>query len=115
MNVTSSGIINGIIQPQYGGRGTQFNENHIPTFSLPFKVENVPEKTVSLAIVLEDKDAYPVTSGFAWIHWLAANITRFEIRIMKVRPQRILCREEIVGQAYRVVSSLLNYLLTMAV
>ena len=80
MNVTSSGIINGIIQLQYGGRGTQFNENHIPTFSLPFKVENVPEKTVSLAIVLEDKDAYPVTSGFAWIHWLAANITRFEIR-----------------------------------
>ena len=80
MNVTSSGIINGIIQPQYGGRGTQFNENHIPTFSLPFKVENVPEKTVSLAIVLEDKDAYPVTSGFTWIHWLAANITRFEIR-----------------------------------
>lgn len=80
MNVTSSGIINGIIQPQYGGRGTQFNENHIPTFSLPFKVENVPEKTVSLAIVLEDKDAYPVTSGFAWIHWLAANITCFEIR-----------------------------------
>ena len=23
---------------------------------------------------------YPVTGGFAWIHWLAANITRFEIR-----------------------------------
>ena len=29
--------------------------------------------------ILEDKDAYPVTGGFAWIHWLAANITRFEI------------------------------------
>lgn len=29
---------------------------------------------------LEDKDAYPVTGGFAWIHWLAANITRFEIK-----------------------------------
>ena len=80
MNVTSSGIINGIIQPRYGGRGTQFNENHIPTFSLPFKVENAPEKTVSLAIVLEDKDAYPVTGGFTWIHWLAANIARFEIK-----------------------------------
>ena len=80
MNVTSSGIINGIIQPQYGERGTQFNENHIPTFSLPFKVENAPEETISLSIVLEDKDAYPVTGGFAWIHWLAANITRFEIK-----------------------------------
>ena len=30
--------------------------------------------------ILEDKDAYPVTGGFAWIHWLAANITRFEIK-----------------------------------
>lgn len=80
MNVTSSGIINGIIQPQYGGRGTQFNENNIPTYSLPFKIANAPEKTVSFAIVLEDKDAYPVTGGFSWIHWLAANITRFEIK-----------------------------------
>ena len=77
MNVTSSGIIDGVIQPQYGGHGTQFNENRIPTFSLPFKVENPPEKTVSLAIVLEDKDAYPVTGGFAWIHWLGGKINPF--------------------------------------
>lgn len=80
MNVTSSGIKNGMIEPQYGKRGTQFNENHIPTFSLPFRVENAPKETVSLAIVLEDKDAYPVTGGFVWIHWLAANITRFDIK-----------------------------------
>ena len=80
MNVTSSGIINGIIQPQYGGHGTQFNENGIPTYSLPFTVEEAPKGTVSVAIVLEDKDAYPVTGGFAWIHWLAANITRFEVK-----------------------------------
>ena len=26
MNVTSSGIINGVIQPQYGGHGARFNE-----------------------------------------------------------------------------------------
>ena len=31
-------------------------------------------------MVLEDKDAYPVTGGFVWIHWLAANITRNEVR-----------------------------------
>ena len=80
MNVTSSGIVNGVIQPQYGGHGTQFNENGIPTYSLPFTVEDAPQGTVSVAIVLEDKDAYPVTGGFAWIHWLAANITRFEIK-----------------------------------
>lgn len=80
MIVTSKGIINGIIQPQYGEHGTQFNENNIPTYSLPFEVKEAPTGTVSLALVLEDKDAYPVTGGFAWIHWLAANITRFEIK-----------------------------------
>ena len=42
--------------------------------------ENAPENTVSFALVLEDKDAYPVTGGFAWIHWLAANITRNELK-----------------------------------
>ena len=35
MVVTSTGITNGVIQNQYGGRGTQFNENGIPTYSLP--------------------------------------------------------------------------------
>ena len=45
-----------------------------------YKVENAPKETVSLAIVLEDMDSYPVTGGFVWIHWLAANITRFEIK-----------------------------------
>lgn len=73
-------IIDGVIQPQYGGRGTQFNENHIPPHSLPFGVEDAPSGTALIAVVLEDKDAYPVTGGFAWIHWLAANITRFEIK-----------------------------------
>lgn len=76
MVVTSKGIINGVIQDQYGGRGTQFNENGVPTYSLPFQIEDAPEGTKSFAIVLEDKDAYPVTGGFVWIHWLAANITR---------------------------------------
>lgn len=80
MIVTSTGIINGIIQDQYGGRGKYFNENGVPTFSLPIKIEDAPKNTVSFAIVLEDKDAYPVTGGFAWIHWLAANITRNELK-----------------------------------
>lgn len=80
MIVTSTGIINGLIQDQYGGRGTQFNENGVPTYSLPIKIENVPVGTLSFALVLEDKDAYPVTGGFVWVHWLAANITRNELR-----------------------------------
>lgn len=80
MFVTSAGIINGMIQNRFGGRGTQFNENGVPTYSLPIKIENAPEGTRSFALVLEDKDAYPVTGGFVWIHWLAANITRNELQ-----------------------------------
>lgn len=80
MIVTSTGIVNGIIQDKFGGRGTQFNENGVPTYSLPFKIENAPDKTQSFAIVMEDKDAYPVTGGFVWIHWLAANIVRNELK-----------------------------------
>lgn len=80
MIVTSTGIVDGVIQEQYGGRGSQFNENGIPTYSLPFKIEKAPEGAVSFAIILEDKDAYPVTGGFVWIHWLAANITRYELK-----------------------------------
>lgn len=79
MYVTSTGIVNNVIQDPFGGKGTQFNENGVPTYSLPLKMEDVPKGTVSFALVLEDKDAYPVTGGFAWVHWLAANITRYEL------------------------------------
>lgn len=80
MIVTSKGITNGIIQKKYGSRGEHFNENGVPTFSLPLKIENAPVNTASFAIVLEDKDAYPVTGGFVWIHWLAANVKRNELK-----------------------------------
>ena len=79
MIVTSTSIENGIINEKHGKYGDQFNENGMPTYSLPFKIENSPEGTVSYAVVLEDKDAYPVSGGFSWIHWTAANITRTEI------------------------------------
>ena len=79
MIVTSSGIVNGIIEDKYGKRGEEFNENGMPTYSLPLKIENAPEGTKSYAIVLEDKDAFPVSGGFSWIHWTAANITKTEI------------------------------------
>lgn len=80
MKVTSKGILNGVIQDCYGGYGTQFNETGVPTYSLPFKIEDAPVDTKTYALVLEDKDAYPVTGGFVWIHWLAANITKTELR-----------------------------------
>lgn len=79
MRVTSKGIVNGKILDVYGAKGTEFNSNGVPTYSLPFLVEDAPENTVSYALILEDKDAYPVSGGFTWIHWLAANITRNEL------------------------------------
>lgn len=79
MIVASTGIINGFISKKYGGYGTQFNENNIPSYSLPFKIENAPENTSSFAFVLEDKDAYPVV-GFTWIHWLGANLKKSEVK-----------------------------------
>ena len=79
MIVTSTGIINGFISKKYGGYGTQFNENNVPSYSLPFKIEKSPENTSSFAFVLEDKDAYPVV-GFTWIHWLGANLKKSEVK-----------------------------------
>lgn len=79
MIVTSTGVKNGIIDPKYGKYGEQFNAHGMPSYSLPFAIANAPAGTVSYAIVLEDKDAYPVSGGFAWIHWTAANITRTEL------------------------------------
>lgn len=80
MRITSTGIVNGVIADKYGKHGTQFNAHGMPTYSLPFAIENAPAGTVSFAIVLEDKDAYPVSGGFSWIHWTAANITRLEVK-----------------------------------
>lgn len=79
MLVTSTGIIKGKIEDKYGKFGQDFNINGMPTYSLPFKIEHQPEGTISYALILEDKDAYPVIGGFSWIHWLAANITRTEL------------------------------------
>lgn len=79
MKVTSNGITKGIIDAKYGKSGTQFNSCGMPTYSLPFKIENAPAGTVSYAVVLEDKDAFPVSGGFSWIHWTVANLTRNEV------------------------------------
>ncbi len=80
MIVTSSGIVDGVIEDKYGCKGKQLNKNGMPTYSLPFKIEGKPEGTKSFAIILEDKDAFPVTNGFSWIHWTAANILKDEVK-----------------------------------
>lgn len=79
MSVTSTGITNGIIDDKYGKRSIYINKNGMPTYSLPLKIDNSPKGTKSYAIVLEDKDAFPVSGGFSWIHWTAANVTKTEI------------------------------------
>ena len=79
MKVTSSGIIDGIIQDKYGKRG-ECNDLGMPICSLPISIKEAPEGTKSFAIVIEDKDAFPVSGGFAWIHWTAANITKTELK-----------------------------------
>lgn len=39
-----------------------------------FTVADAPAGTASLALLLEDRDAFPVTGGFSWVHWAACNI-----------------------------------------
>lgn len=79
MIVISTGIVNGIIEDKYGKHGTEFNQNGMPTYSLPFEVIDAPENTKSFALFLEDKDAFPVSGGFSWVHWVAANITKNKV------------------------------------
>ena len=88
MKVISSGIVDGVIQDPYGSRGSQFSEEGICTYSLPFEILDAPAGTKSFAIILEDKDAIPVTRGFSWIHWTACNIqtTRVEANASAQHP-----------------------------
>lgn len=79
MKITSTAIIDGRIEDAYGKRGSQFNVNGVPTYSLPFKIEEAPVGTKSFAIAFIDNDAIPVSGGFAWIHWTACNITKNEV------------------------------------
>ncbi|WP_225550245.1 YbhB/YbcL family Raf kinase inhibitor-like protein [Enterococcus sp. S22(2020)] len=80
MTVTSIGLKDGIWEDRFGAKGTQINENGIPNYSIPFKIEDAPEETKSYALVLEDMDAYEVTNGIIWIHWVAANITSTSLK-----------------------------------
>lgn len=78
MKVTSGGIVGGVIDDRFGCRG-EANEKGVPSCSLPLKFEEAPKGTVSYALMIEDKDAFSVSGGFAWIHWMAANITTDEL------------------------------------
>ena len=77
MKVISNGIHNGYFDDCYGKFGTQF-KNDMPTFSIPFMIQDAPKETRSFAVVLDDSDAIPV-AGFVWIHWLVANLKQTDI------------------------------------
>lgn len=66
MKVFSSSLADGRFAVDCGGHG----RNLSPAFT----VADAPEGTVSLALLLEDRDAFPVTGGFSWVHWAACNI-----------------------------------------
>ncbi|TCT13743.1 hypothetical protein EDC51_11130 [Bibersteinia trehalosi] len=75
MRVTSAAIQNGSFADKYGKRGTQFSPNGMPTYSIPFEIQDAPLGTKSFAVVLEDKDAI-TASGFVLVHWLIADLKR---------------------------------------
>lgn len=77
MQVTSKGIVDGIIGDKYGVRGVDFIGD-MPNYSLPLKIENAPEDTKVFAVVLIDHDAIPV-AGFTWIHWAVTDLNRREL------------------------------------
>ena len=86
MKVSSIGVRNGIIDDKYGQFGTQFLDG-MPTYSLPFDIQDVPEGTKAFAVVLDDKDAIPV-AGFDWIHWLIANLKQTSL------PENVSIRQD---------------------
>ncbi len=75
MKISSEGVVDGKILDKYGkfAEGKDKTDG-IPTRSPPISWSELPEGTESLAIVMIDHDTVPLV-GFAWTHWLAANIS----------------------------------------
>lgn len=78
MKVTSTGIANGYWEDRFGKFGTELSAEGTTLRSIPFKIEDAPEGTVSFAVVLDDVDAIPVC-GFTWIHWTLCDLTVTEL------------------------------------
>lgn len=64
----------GLLPDHYNQYANPANKiDDIPVVSFPIQISDVPAQTKTLALTLLDWDAIPV-GGFAWIHWIAANI-----------------------------------------
>lgn len=74
MKISCAGIHNGQFDDCYGAKGTQFNAAGLGNYSPPIEITDAPDSTVSFALFMEDRDAFPVTGGFSWVHWTACNI-----------------------------------------
>ena len=72
MGVSSSGIVNGVIEPQYGA-ASKDKMGAMPLESLPLNWTGAPKDTVSYAVTIQDYDTNPIL-GFTWNHWLTSNI-----------------------------------------
>ena len=68
----SESIVNNVIDAKYGGKGTDIIKG-VGSRSLPLEWSDPPKGTKSFVIIMEDRDAIPVT-GFTWIHWTVADI-----------------------------------------
>ena len=42
MKVVSHGIVDGVIEDRFGKHGEHFNENGVPSYSLPLEVVDAP-------------------------------------------------------------------------
>ena len=56
----------GVIPRKYGYK----NGN----YSTPLKIREIPEKTISLALIMDDPDAMSIV-GKVWVHWVLWNIS----------------------------------------
>ena len=63
---------NGLLPDKYG-KYSDVKIGGEPCLSFPVKVDGVPDGAKTLALTFVDFDSIPVC-GFAWTHWLAANI-----------------------------------------
>lgn len=65
---------NGFLPHRFGKHGNDTHFYHgSPCTSFPIEISDYPEQAKTFALIFYDLDSIPVC-GFAWIHWLAANI-----------------------------------------
>lgn len=74
MKLESLSISNGFLNEKHGKYASDsLKLLNVPIISPHLMWGELPSKTVSLALIMQDYDAIPVC-GFSWIHWLVANI-----------------------------------------